>query len=102
MTLENMITDDSIEDSALELERDICKGVKKISKKYPLSKFKEFVSKYLKTENNEDQWTFDYESYALHNASLREDYTEPLEEWTIDYYRDRWDLEKYNNERIRL
>ena len=54
-----------------------------------LTKFKNEIKQGLLTANNEDQWTFDYESYlgALSNGI----YESPTE-WAEQYYFGRWSL----------
>ena len=64
-----------------------------------LSNFKRFVSQFLKTENNEDQWIFDYKSYCLYLTMLNKDtflkYLHPIN-WASEYYQERWDNNKMN------
>ena len=67
--------------------------MKRVSKEWPLSKFKAFVSTFLKTENDEDQWTFDYESFALANYRAAKFYAP--KEWAPEYYQERWDNELF-------
>lgn len=79
---------------------EINKGVKlAVRSGWGLSNFKRFISQFLLTENNEDQWTFDFESYCLTLTSINPEklfqYTHPSN-WAVEYYQDRWDLEKMN------
>lgn len=48
-----------------------------------LTRFKKDISKGLSI-NDEDQWTFDYESYLSHISIGR---FESPEEWAVDYYK---------------
>ena len=52
-----------------------------------LSGFKKDIKKYLKTANNEDQWTYDYESYLLNISDGR--FIEPVI-WGREYYFGKW------------
>jgi hypothetical protein len=54
-----------------------------------LTKFKNEIKQGLLTTNNEDQWTFDYESFlgAISNGI----YESPTE-WAEQYYFGRWSL----------
>lgn len=52
-----------------------------------LSKFKTEINKGLLTTNDEDQWTFDYESYL--GSISGGIYVTPTE-WGEEYYMDRW------------
>lgn len=61
--------------------------------KWGLSDFKSFISKFLKRENNEDQWTHDYESWVL---TLNEGEYEHPRKWAEDYYNADWDFKKMN------
>lgn len=56
------------------------------------SSFKNFVSQFVLTENDEEQWQFDFESYVLSSANK---YEHPGT-WGLDYYNNRWDIRKYN------
>ena len=64
-----------------------------------LSNFKRFIAQFLKTENDEDQWTFDYESYCLYLTILKKDvflkYLHPSN-WAVEFYQERWDNDKMN------
>jgi hypothetical protein len=48
-----------------------------------LTKFKKEISKLLETGNDEDQWTYDYESYLY---SLASGYYSTPTEWGSEYY----------------
>jgi uncharacterized short protein YbdD (DUF466 family) len=63
------------------------------------SNFKRFMSQFLKHTNNEDQWVFDYESYV--EALNMEIYYHPAM-WAKEYFRERWDTEKYDKALERL
>lgn len=54
-----------------------------------LSKFKKEISKGLSTTNNEDQWTFDYQSYLY---ELSNGIYESPTDWAERYYHERWSL----------
>lgn len=68
--------------------KQLSEGIKKVSKKWPLSKFKTFISQFIPTENDEDQWTFDYESFAL--ANYRTEVLYEPKDWAPEYYQERW------------
>ena len=76
-------------------DNELIEGIK-LANKYlwGLSNFKRFISQYLKTENDEDQWTRDYESYCLCLFGAKK-YIHPGG-WAEDYYQERWDIEKMN------
>lgn len=65
----------------------ICKGIH-IARlhKMSLSKFKSIITPNISTKNDEDQWTFDYESYLL---AISLGYEDPLI-WGFEFYRERW------------
>lgn len=67
------------------------KHKKAISWHWGLANFKEFISRFLKRQNDEDQWTFDYESYVL---DLNEEKYEHPMIWAAEYYGKDWDEEK--------
>jgi hypothetical protein len=83
--------------AAKQHEHNLCEGIKLVNKyKWNLSSFKRFVMQFLLTTNNEEQWTFDYESYALamysegkHGLALH-----PAT-WAREHYQERWDRDKY-------
>ena len=83
------------EEDETVIEKEICEAISFVSKHYPLSKFKKFISQFLLTENTEDQWTYDYESYAMFMYHGRDSKLSihPTQ-WAYGYYRERWDLEK--------
>ena len=81
-------------------EQDNLKTGIKLANKYlwGLSNFKRFIAQFLKTNNDEDQWTFDYESYCLYLMSLKEQKYEWIHpsSWAVEYYQERWDNNKMN------
>lgn len=84
---------DQTEYSEAQYEHELSEGVRKVSKEWPLSKFKTFVSTFLQTENNEDQWTFDYESFALSAYRSKKEWEPKF--WAPEYYQERWDNELF-------
>lgn len=60
-------------------------GIAKLNE-MSLSKFKNIISKHISAENNEDQWTFDYESYLSQIVFY---YETPLQ-WGELFYNERW------------
>jgi hypothetical protein len=80
-----------------QFENELCEAIRLVSKDWPLSKFKRFVSQFLRTTNDEDQWTFDYESYALamHRSNRNNINLHPMN-WAPEHFFDRWDNEKFN------
>ena len=72
------------------------KAIRHVSQWYPLSNFKRFVSQFLLTENDEEQWTFDYQSYALSTYDAKNEglAAHPMH-WADEYYRERLDNKKY-------
>ena len=89
-------------DEINEIEtNNLIRGIK-LANRYlwGLSNFKRFISQFLKTDNTEDQWTFDYESYCLYLTMLKKDNFLLLmhpSNWAIEYYQERWDNKKMNN-----
>lgn len=84
-----------------QIETDNLRHGIELANKYlwGLSNFKRFISQFLKTENDEDQWTFDYQSYCLWLTILKKDVFLRLlhpSNWAVEYYQDRWDIEKMN------
>ena len=83
-----MIWEEDIEKEVEQVNVDLLKGRKVArSRGMRLSIFKQEVSLGLLTDNNEDQWTFDYESYLL--ALSRGKYQSPTN-WAKEYYQGRW------------
>ena len=86
------ITDKEME----QFENELSEAIHLVSKDWPLNKFKRFVSQFLMTKNDEDQWTFDYESYALSMyRTKREELNLHPMHWAPDYFFDRWDDKKF-------
>jgi len=54
-----------------------------------LTKFKKHISEGLKTTNDEDQWTWDYECYL---CSISRGRFESPKKWAVDFYQERWSL----------
>jgi hypothetical protein len=80
-----------------QFENELSEAIHLVSKQWPLSKFKRFVSQFLMTTNDEDQWTFDYESYALTmNRENRDGKNLHPMHWAPEYFQDRWDDKKFN------
>ena len=79
-----------------QFENELSGAIKVVSKHWPLSKFKRFVSQFLTTTNNEEQWTFDYESYALamYRTKVMIMQLHPMH-WAPEYYQERWDYNKF-------
>jgi hypothetical protein len=63
-----------------------------------LTNFKRFIAQFLKTQNNEDQWTFDYESYCFSLGMLKEEKYKWIHpsNWAVEYYQERWNNDKMN------
>lgn len=83
-----------------DMDKKLIKGIEIANSfKWGLSNFKRFVSQFLKTGNDEDDWTFDYESYCLQLTGIYPErlhrYVHPSN-WAADYYQDRWDSDKMN------
>lgn len=57
--------------------------------------FKRFIVQFLKRDNDEDQWVFDYQSFVL---TLKPDYYEHPSEWAQEYFGKDWDGEKMNKQ----
>ena len=75
-------------------EIELSEAIHKVSKEWPLSAFKKFIQEFLLTTNNEDQWTWDYESYALScRHCKRKDIMHP-KYWAPEHYQERWDQKK--------
>ena len=85
-----------IMDNEKQYEEELSECIEKVSKHYPLSIFKRFVGQFLLTENDEDQWTFDYESYALvmGRSTYEGGQMHPIN-WAPEYYQDRWDKKSF-------
>jgi len=85
-----MITESDLEQAEQEFNADMLKG-REVARanNMNLTKFKKEVMQGLLTTNDEDQWTFDYESYlgVLSNGI----YKSPTS-WAEDYYFGRWSL----------
>ena len=85
-----MITEEDIEKAGTEFEADLLKGREVAQNNgVNLTKFKTQIRLGLLTEINEDQWTFDYESYLA--AISRGKFLQPID-WGEDYYFGRWSL----------
>ena len=65
----------------------LCQGIK-IARlhRMNLSAFKKIISPNISTENDEDQWTFDYESFL---QAIAFGYEDPVI-WGKGFYRERW------------
>ena len=79
-----------------QFETELSEAIHRVSKHWPLSKFKRFISQFLMTTNDEDQWTFDYDSYALamHRTHSEGIALHPMN-WAPEYFFDRWDNDKF-------
>tara|TARA_R110000851_G_scaffold45570_1_gene111452 strand:+ start:284 stop:622 length:339 start_codon:yes stop_codon:yes gene_type:complete len=78
---------------------NLIKGLEIANKNlWGLTNFKRFIEQFLKTQNNEDQWTFDYESYCCQLSSLKEEKYEWIHpsNWAVEYYQERWNSDKMN------
>lgn len=85
------ITEYDLEQAQREFNNTLSKGILVARKNnMNLTKFKKEVKKGLQAINNEDQWTFDYESYL---CCISELYQSPIA-WAEEYYFDRWLLIK--------
>jgi hypothetical protein len=51
------------------------------------TKFKEYISKRITRDNNEDQWVFDYQSWTIY--CTHGEFEHP-EFWGKEYYQDCW------------
>lgn len=87
---------DYIENSEAQFEHDLREAIRLVSKHWPLSQFKRFISQFLLTTNDEEQWTFDYESYALAMYANKAVGLElhPMK-WAPEFYQERWNHEKF-------
>jgi len=87
------IYEEDIEKQSNEFKNELQKGIT-IAKKNNInfSKFKQEIFKHLTSENNEDQWTFDYESYLVGIA--RSKIFQTPTEWGKEYYYERWQMNK--------
>lgn len=83
-----------MEDWEKEQEQIDVEAISHVSKHWPLSKFKEFISQFLIEENTEDQWTFEYTCYAVMVYTTCSK-LHPMY-WAPDFYGDRWNHEKFN------
>ena len=86
-----MIHEDEVDKLRAEEEFNITKGAE-IAKNngINLTKFKQEINKGLTTVNDEDQWTYDYESYLLVLYRC-ETFISPIE-WGSEFYPGRWSL----------
>lgn len=84
-----------------QYETDLSNCISIVSKEWPLSKFKEFVSSFLTTTNDEDQWTFDYECYALDMGEEGERHSLHPKHWAPEFYQERWDDRKHKSKTIK-
>jgi hypothetical protein len=86
------LTDQEIE----KFDNELSEAVKAVSKNYPLSNFKRFVSQYLLYTNDEDQWTFDYESYvlAIYRSKCEGIKQHPMN-WAPEHYAENWNHDKF-------
>lgn len=93
MSLEEIL--DDMESEELEKQR-LAEWKKKhhiaIRWNWNFTNFKRFASHFLKRNNNEDQWIFDYESW-VDTLKLDGEYKHPSE-WCEFYYQEDWDTEK--------
>lgn len=71
------------------------KHKKAIEWNWGLDNFKQFMTRFIKRDMDEDQWTFDYESYVL---DLNEEKYEHPQIWAAEYYGNDWDKEKWDAE----
>ena len=85
-----MIYDEDYEKAEIAYNAYINKG-REVAKENDmrLSKFKKEISLGLSTINNEDQWTFDYQSYLY---ELSNGIYESPTQWAERYYFSRWFL----------
>ena len=87
-----MMYDEDFEAIEQEFNNDLSKGISVArANNMNLTRFKKEIGEGLLTENNEDQWTFDYESYlcGLSNGVV----FESPKEWAEQYYFGRWSLD---------
>jgi len=85
-----MIDEFDLEKEEREFSAKMLKGTKVArANKMSLTKFKTEIEKGLLTTNDEDQWTFDYQSFlgAISNGI----YENPTE-WAEEYFDGRWSL----------
>lgn len=85
-----MVYENELEEIKQEFDDKLSKGINVArTNNMSLSKFKKEIKKGLTTTNDEDQWTFDYESFlcAISNGV----YESPTE-WGKEYYFERWSL----------
>lgn len=91
------ITEEEIEQIMKQGNENLVKGIE-IANKYSwgLTNFKRFISQFLKTESDEDQWTWDFESYCGQLTGLKDyRWVHPMH-WAVEYYQDRWDIDEMN------
>jgi len=83
------IYEEDIEKAGVEIEQNLQKGID-IARKHNinLTKFKQEISKHLTTKNDEDQWTWDYQSY-LEGLARSTIFQTPIE-WGKEFYYERW------------
>lgn len=88
------LTDKQIEQYKNE-ERNAVEYVSKLG--WSFSNFKRFISQFLLTNNDEEQWVFDYQSYAdnAYNNRIPPHKIHPSK-WAREFYGDRWDKKKFN------
>jgi len=85
-----MIDDFDLEKEERKFSAKMLKGTKVArANNMNLTKFKTEIEKGLLTTNDEDQWTFDYQSFlgAISNGI----YESPTE-WAEEYFNGRWSL----------
>ena len=83
-----MIHDRDIEEMKIEEAFKIARGTDIAwNNNINLTKFKKEISKRLTTNNNEDQWTYDYSSYLL--VLSNGIFINPIE-WGKEFYPGRW------------
>lgn len=92
MTIEEQFEDMEFEKKYSEEEKKTAQGIT-IAEGFGwgFSKFKRFVSQFLKRDNDEDQWVHDYESWVYWLKPGR--YEHPVT-WAREFYGEDWDREK--------
>lgn len=55
-----------------------------------INNFKRFISQFVKRDNTEEQWCFDYHCFV---DQLGEVYEHPIQ-WAREFYQEDWDEEK--------
>jgi hypothetical protein len=83
-----MVNEEDLDKAAQEFESDMIKGLEVAkANNMNLTKFKDEIKQGLLTANDEDQWTFDYESFLF---SISNGIYEEPKEWAKEHYMDRW------------